>query len=200
MAAPPGPPARGDAAGLEFGRRSAAHKVMITPGSGDDDDDDNDRYGVSDGAGGVAREMPFDDVEGGESGAGVGAGVGSGADAAYAGGASFSLRASSARSLWSAASAVYSHKREQFCTLAVNAKGLRVICGNAAKSLHGVAYVARTLFDEFEIEGTEVALRVSCLQCRIRVSARDSPAATDAVPALTPPPPPPPPGERCGAA
>jgi hypothetical protein len=146
MAAPAAPSARGDADHVEFGRRSGPQRITPLSEFEGGDGDGYDRGAALS----VAREMPFDEEEAmGASGVSAG-------DAR----ASFSLRASSARPLWSAVSAVYSHKREQFCTLAVNAKGLRVICGNIAKSLHGVAYISRVLFDEFTIEGTEVALRV----------------------------------------
>lgn len=101
----------------------------------------------------------------------------------------FSLRCGSARALFSALSAVYSHKKDQYATIAVNAKGLRVVCGNAAKSLHATAYVAVSAFDEFDLPlvrgpSTEVAFRVNTnvlLECLLMYSL---PALTTTVVAL----------------
>ena len=98
---------------------------------------------------------------------------------------SFLLKMPSARALFSAASALYSQKRDQYATLAVNAKGLRLEVENAAKSLHAVAALSAALFDEFTLPlvrgaHTEVAFRVNVwtlLECLVMYGSAALPTA-----------------------
>jgi len=98
---------------------------------------------------------------------------------------SFLLKASSARALFSAASALYSHKKDQYATLAVNSKGLRLVVENTAKSLHAIAALSAPLFDVFTLplvrgEHTEVAFRVNVwtlLECLMVYGAAALPTA-----------------------